>query len=338
MPIALILGVMVVLVIIAGVVLLQGSGGDVVDERLDQLSEFTAEWVPAADSAGEQQRRSAREAVAERLDAVMSRRGFGEGMRAQLRKADLKLTVAEYLLLHLVTFVLAGLVGYVIFSSPDRPQVSLFLAAVSAFAGLFVPRIWVGMQRNRRLNQFNQQLSDVLNLWVNSLRAGYSVMQSLEAIAGEAPDPSSTEFKRVVQEVQLGIPVETSLDHMLERMESDDLDMVFTAVNIQREVGGNLAEILDVISHTIRERVRIQGEIRTLTAQGRLTGYILSGLPIILALFLYAINPDYMGRLFSGPPFIGGSQVPCGFVIITIGLIMIAIGSAVIRRIVDIEV
>jgi len=111
-----------------------------------------------------------------------------------------------------------------------------------------------------------------------------------------------------------------------------------TAVSIQREVGGNLAEILDTISHTIRERVRIKGEIQTLTAQGRITGYVISGLPIILTLFLYAINPGYMGRLFVGPPWIIPNMIPCGWPIVALGLIMIAIGAAVIRRIVDIEV
>ena len=121
----------------------------------------------------------------------------------------------------------------------------------------------------------------------------------MEAIARDAPEPTATEFKRVVQEVQLGIDMEDALEHLLNRVESEDLDLVITAVNIQREVGGNLAEILDVISHTIRERIKLKGEIRVLTAQGRITGYLISFLPIILALFLYTINPGYMGNLFE---------------------------------------
>ena len=132
--------------------------------------------------------------------------------------------------------------------------------------------------------------------------------------------------------------MDTALDNMLRRVESEDLDMVFTAVSIQREVGGNLAEILDTISHTLRERVRIKGEIQTLTAQGRMTGYVISGLPIILTLFLYAINREYMARLFEGPPWIIPNIIPCGWPIIALGLIMIAVGAAIIRRIVDIEV
>jgi tight adherence protein B len=327
---AIILGALVVLVVIAGIILLRGSRADVIEERLDQLGEFTSEFIEA-DTAGEAQRASARDVIAQQLDRAVAGRGFAEGMRSQLRKADLKLTVGEFMILHLVTFALGGLAGYAIWGSA-------LLAALAAFAGLFAPRIYIGIQRNQRLKAFNNQLADILNLWVNALRSGYSVLQAIEAIGREAPPPASEEFSRVVQEVQLGIPMETALNNMLKRVESEDLDMVFTAVAIQREVGGNLAEILDVISHTIRERVRIKGEIQTLTAQGRITGYIISGLPIILTLFLYAINKQYMSKLFVGPPWIVPGTIPCGWPIIGLGLVMIAVGAAIIRRIVDIEV
>jgi tight adherence protein B len=172
-------------------------------------------------------------------------------------------------------------------------------------------------------------LPDILGLWVNSLRSGYSVLQALEAISREAPEPSANEIKRVVQEVQLGISMEDALAHLLTRMPSDDLDLIVTAVNIQREVGGNLAEILEVIGHTIRERIKLKGEIRVLTSQGRYTGYLISGLPIILALFLMVINPDYMGRMFA--------DRFCGWPMIGIGLGLIGIGTAIIQKIVDIE-
>lgn len=328
----LILGVLVVAVIVVGVFLLRGGQDDIVDERLDQLGEITSEFLTTpAGEVDDGDGASARDFVSKQLERAVAGRGFAEGMKSQLRRADLKLTVGEYLVLHLVTFALGGMVGFAIWRSA-------LLAAVAAFAGLFVPRIYVGIQRNRRLKAFNNQLADILNLWVNALRSGYSVMQAMEAIGKEAPAPASTEFLRIVQEVQIGIPIDTALDNMLKRVGSEDLDMVFTAVSIQREVGGNLAEILDTISHTIRERVRIKGEIQTLTAQGRMTGYVISGLPIILTLFLYAINPGYMGRLFEGPPWIIPNMIPCGWPIVALGLIMIAIGAAVIRRIVDIEV
>jgi tight adherence protein B len=165
---------------------------------------------------------------------------------------------------------------------------------------------------------------------VNGLRSGYSVLQAMEAVSRELPVPVSVEYGRVVQEVQLGIPLDQALSNMLRRIKSDDLDLVVTAINVQREVGGNLAEILDVISFTIRERVRIKGEINTLTAQGRYSGYVISLLPIGLALVLFCVNKPYVSRLFtSGWP---------GWCMVVCGLLMIATGFIAIQRIVAIEV
>jgi tight adherence protein B len=133
--------------------------------------------------------------------------------------------------------------------------------------GAFLPRIYINIQKGKRLVRFNNQLADMLNLMVNGLRAGYSTMQAMEAVSKELPAPISEEFRRVVQEMQLGVTMEQALDNLLRRIPSLDLDLVITAMNVQREVGGNLAEILATISHTIRERVRVKGEIRVLTAQ-----------------------------------------------------------------------
>src|SRR5258708_15350212 len=153
-------------------------------------------------------------------------------------------------------------------------------------------------------------------------------MEALEAISREAPEPSALEVRRVVQEVQIGIPREDALGHLLSRMPSDDLDLIITAVNIQREVGGNLAEILEIISHTIRERIKLKGEVRVLTSQGRITGYLIGGLPIVLAMFLAVINPSYVGLMFTNKL--------CGWPMIGIGLGLIGMGTAVIQKIVDI--
>ena len=204
------------------------------------------------------------------------------------------------------------------------------MAIISGFVGFFVPRLYVARVTGSRLIRFENQLPDTLGLWVNALRSGYSVLQSMEAISRDAPEPTATEFRRVVQEVQLGIDMEDALEHLVSRLESEDLDLVITAVNIQREVGGNLAEILDVISHTIRERIKLKGEIRVLTAQGRATGYLISFLPIVLGLFLYAINPGYMGHLFENRM--------CGWPMLGIGLALIGIGFAVVQKIVDIDI
>jgi tight adherence protein B len=308
---------------------------DKTSERLDELNTFIeSEWQPATtDTAAASRVESTRDQLARRLDNMLDQRGIAGSMRAQLRKADLKFTVAEYLVLHLVLAAVLGTVGFLI-----RGPFTLILGVVLGFVA---PRIYVGIKQGQRLKAFEDELPDILNLWVNSLRAGYSVPQAMEAVGKEAPPPACDEFRRVVSEFQIGIPMEIALNNMLARLESEDLDLVFTAVNIQREVGGNLAEILETISHTIRERIRIKGEIRTLTASGRASGTLVGSLPIGLAIFLYIVNPIYMGQLFFGPPMganIPGLPIPCGWPIIGIGLIMMGIGAAIIARIIDIEV
>ncbi|HET9492594.1 MAG TPA: type II secretion system F family protein, partial [Chloroflexia bacterium] len=151
---------------------------------------------------------------------------------------------------------------------------------------------------------------------------------SMELVSRESPDPIGTEFKRVVREVGLGLTPQDALANLLRRMPSDDLDLLITAINIQYEVGGNLAQILDTIAHTIRERVRIKGEISVLTAQGRISGYIISALPLIIAVVITVINPTYMNTMWAFPWIL---MPVCG------GILMI-IGFLTIRKIVNIEV
>jgi tight adherence protein B len=203
---------------------------------------------------------------------------------------------------------------------------------IGAVLGAFAPRFYVKRQQRQRLNRFNDQLGDMLNLMVNGLRAGYSTMQAMEAISRELPSPISDEFRRVVQEMQLGVPMETALDNLLRRIPSDDLDFVVTAINVQREVGGNLSEILDSISFTIRERVRIKGEIRVMTAQVRASGTLLSFIPMALAAILWFLNPDYLLSFFDGP------SPMCGWAAIGLIIIMIAAGYFIMMKIADIEV
>ena len=259
------------------------------------------------------------------IDNILSERTFGKKWRRQLARADLKLTVAEFAALHIVSMVGIFAFSYFILFRGD-----LIFSIAAAFIGFFVPRIYVTRTISKRLREFETQLPDTLGLWVNALRSGYSVLQSMEAISKDAPEPTRTEFKRVVQEVQLGIDMADALEHLLERVESEDLDLVVTAVNIQREVGGNLAEILDVISATIRERIKLKGEIRVLTSQGRMTGYVISFLPISLAFFLNAISPGYMGQMFESRS--------CGWPMLGGGLALIGMGTAAIQKIIDIDI
>ncbi|MGQ9910091.1 MAG: type II secretion system F family protein [Candidatus Flexifilum sp.] len=313
-------------VIIYGVINVR-TEKDLIEERLGRYEqEYTLQLdFSEEDVEGTKADKKKPSALQNRLDEMLAERSFGKKWRMQLARADIKLTVAEFLAIHVFTTAGFFLVGYFVLFGQQ-----IVMGIVSAFVGFFAPRIYVSRAIQSRLVKFENQLPDTLGLWVNALRSGYSVLQSMEAIGRDAPEPTSVEFKRVVQEVQLGIDMEDALEHLLNRVESEDLDLVVTAVNIQREVGGNLAEILDVISHTIRERIKLKGEIRVLTAQGRITGYLISFLPIVLALFLYAINPNYMGNLFENRM--------CGWPMLGAGLAMIGIGMAIIQKIVDIDI
>ncbi|MBW4436277.1 MAG: type II secretion system F family protein [Pleurocapsa minor GSE-CHR-MK-17-07R] len=314
-------------IIIWGIVSVR-SEKDIIEERLGRYEEgnqFSLELTEDPEEKRLREKEERKQFLRDRIDKIVEDRPFAKGWRTQLARADVKLTVAEFAALHVISMFGFFFLGYFVLFGQQ-----IVMGILSGFVGFFAPRIVVSRKIQTRLVKFETQLPDTLGLWVNALRSGYSVLQSMEAIGRDSPEPTASEFRRVVQEVSLGIDQEDALAHLLNRMESEDLDLVITAVNIQREVGGNLAEILDVISHTIRERIKLKGEIRVLTAQGRITGYLISGLPIVLALFLYGINPDYMGNLFENRG--------CGWPMLGIGLAMIGIGMAVIQKIVDIEI
>jgi tight adherence protein B len=209
---------------------------------------------------------------------------------------------------------------------------NVLFALVGVVVGTFLPRTYVRRQQTRRLHRFNDQLADMLNLMVNGLRAGYSTLQAMEAVSKELPPPICDEFRRVVQEVQLGLPMDKALDNLLRRIPSDDLDLVVTAMNVQRDVGGNLAEILDTISHTIRERVRVKGEIRVLTAQVMYSGRFLALMPVFIMLALWLLNRPYLMEFFNPETRL------IGMIMLTIGGLMILSGYFVMMKIASIDV
>jgi tight adherence protein B len=246
-----------------------------------------------------------------------------------LARADLKFKVAEYYALIFISTVVTAIVALLL-------QPIWISAVIGAIIGAFIPRFYVKRQQTIRLNKFNDQLSDMLNLMVNGLRAGYSTMQAMEAVSRELPAPISDEFRRLVQEMQIGIPMPQAMENLLRRIPSDDLDFVITAINVQREVGGNLSEILDNISFTIRERVRIKGEIRVLTATVRTSGIVLSLIPVFLSLALWFVSPEYIGSFFEEAR--GIPQPACGIIAVVTIVGMIALGYFVMMKIADIEV
>ncbi len=251
----------------------------------------------------------------------------GNSIATELARADLRLTPGEYVALNLATVLLGGVVGLALGGGANTT--GFIFALIGALIGFYGPRVYVRFLQGRRLNAFNNQLGDTIVLLSNSLRSGYSFLQSMETASREISPPMSSEIQRVTREVGLGLTVQTALANMHRRMPSDDLDLLITAINVQHEVGGNLAEILDNIAHTIRERVRILGEIRTITAQQRLSGYILAVLPVILGFLIYVLNPQYISRLWTNN---------CGLLMLGTGFIMIVLGFFAIRKITDIEV
>ena len=257
-----------------------------------------------------------------RLDRELVGRGLMTGISENLVQADLKLTATEYLVIVLGATLLGGLIGFAI----SRHPLSAFIAGVISF---FVPGIFVSWRRAKRRREFAGQLADALSQMAGSLRAGHGLLQSLDTVARQLPPPAGDEFLRVVREVQLGQPLTIALGHLVERIKNDDLVMVAASININRQVGGNLADILDTAAETIRERVRIKREIDVLTAQQRISGYVLVVLPIALGAILMIINPSYQMRLFTPGPTL---CIPIGA-----GL-GIVVGFLAMRRIVDIDV
>jgi tight adherence protein B len=255
------------------------------------------------------------------LSADVEDKRFATKVQRDLARANLKLRVAEYYYIRLGASLGLGVLLFV-FRDPLSGIVGFIL-------GYFLPRFWVGRRIGGRLSSFNKQLPDTITLLSNSLRAGSSFLQSIELVSREGGPPMSEEMGRVVREVNLGLGMEEALHNLVRRIKSDDLDLMVTAIGIQQQVGGNLAEILDTIAFTIRERVRIKGEINTLTAQGRVSGYLVAFLPIGLGVALNAINPAFMAPLFTQT---------IGRILIGVGAVMMFIGFMAIRKITDIKV
>ncbi len=277
----------------------------------------------------------AQSATLNNLNRVVEQRDFGANLARDIARADLKLKPSEFLLIWAGSVV--GIPLAMLVLSPILPALGnpLFLL-IGGFVGFLLPRFWLGRRKAGRLGAFNKQLPDTITLIANALRAGSSFLQAIELVVRESRPPISTEFGRVIREVNLGLPFDQALENMVRRVRSDDLELMATAISIQHQVGGNLAEILDSIAYTIRERIRIQGEIRTLTAQQRLSGYVVGFLPIGLAGFLFIAAPGFMKPMFDNPPEILG--LPAGVVILIFGGFMMFMGFMFIRKIVDIEV
>jgi tight adherence protein B len=309
-------GIVMIILLIIGMVVTTSREQTLVEERLNQY---------LGDQVTTVEREAQRTAITDWVSKRVERTSFGDRISQSLARADMKLKVGEYFALIIIAVVLVGGLAWLI---GGRNIVSFLIGGV---IGLIAPGFYVRQQQSRRLTKFNEQLADMLNLMVNGLRAGYSTLQAMEAISKELPPPICDEFRRVVQEMQIGIPMEGALANLLRRIPSDDLDFVVTAINVQREVGGNLSEILETISFTIRERVKIKGDIRVITSQVRASGTILSLIPIFLTIVLWFLNPQYLMSFMDAGPF-------CAAGAAIVVIILISLGFFIMMKIADIEV
>lgn len=319
-------GGLIFLLLIGGAIISFTSEKSLAEERIETYLE--AEQADALEFGSSEEEGDRPSFVSETLNRMVAGTSFADRISAELSKADLKFKPGEYIALQVTSVLATGAIAYYIGGGGIS---SLIFGLAGLPLGYFLPMIVIKRMQTSRLKKFNDQLPDMLNLMVNGLRAGFSTMQAMEAVSKELPPPINTEFRRVVQEMQLGIPMERALANLLRRIPSDDLDLVVTAVNVQREVGGNLAEILETISHTIRERIRIKGEVKAITAQVVYSGRFLSILPLILSGILWLINRDYMLEFFSEPKWCGISMLSCG-------ALMIVAGYFIMERIADIEI
>ena len=238
----------------------------------------------------------------------------------ELSKADIPLKGEEFMGLMLLLVIAGGLLVSLV---TKNLVIGLFAAAL----GGYLPQFALRRAKAKRLNKFNGQIGDALVIMANSMRSGFSFLQAMDMVRKELPAPISKDFGAALQEMNWGTPTEEALFNMSAKSNSEDLELVITAVMIQRQVGGNLAEVLDSIASTIRERVRIKGEIKTLTAQGRVSGLIIGLLPIFLTVGIYCISPEYIKILFTNKT---------GLLLVFVAVMSQVLGMTIISKIVNI--
>ncbi len=260
--------------------------------------------------------------IIDRLNEAISNQSFSRQIARQLEQANLPLTIPEYILIRIAIPLVMALIALLVWKS-------LLLIPITLLLGFTLPILWVKTLKQRRKQAFADQIAELLTMLSSSLRGGFSLVQALKMVAKESPEPTRSELERVVQEVQLGVSLNDALDHLADRMESSDLELVITAIKINGRVGGNLTEILESISTTIRERGKLRREVRVITSMQRMSSYVVGLLPLGLALIIFTINPDYMMQLFE----------PGWTLLIPVfAFISALVGFVVIRKVADIKV
>ena len=260
--------------------------------------------------------------LSDRINRYLQGSSLAARMERQLTAANTNLTVGEYWLIQIGCAGLGLGIGWIVSGQ-------IIGGLLLAVGGWLLPGLILARRRAKRAKMFGDQLPDLLSLLVGSLRAGYGLMHACRLIQQEMPDPMATEFGQVIKETMLGYSVDDALDHLVERVDNDDLELVVAAIHIQNEVGGSLAEVLATISETIRERIKFKGDILAMTGQQRMTGWLLTALPFVIATGLMLLNPEYMMGLFQPGLTLA---IPIG------ALVLVVIGNLTMRWMMKIEV
>ncbi|HWP97456.1 MAG TPA: type II secretion system F family protein [Syntrophomonadaceae bacterium] len=288
---------------------------DLYQQRLNQLT--------AAENPGSVKHLSSSGSISllEKLSKLLASRSLFEKIQAELIRAGLPLKAHEYIGLCTLVILVLPVVLYALTSN-------FWLAVIAVIVGMLVPGFYLKRKKESRLQALNQQLGDSLVIMANALRAGFGFQQAMGTVRKEMPPPISTEFSWTLREMNLGVSQEEALLNLGRRAMSDDLDIVITGILIQRQVGGNLAEILENISQTIRERNRIKREIHTLTAQGRMSGMIIGGLPLLLIGAMLILNPSYVSIMVKDTR---------GIILLLVGAIMEILGILVMKKLINFD-
>jgi tight adherence protein B len=260
--------------------------------------------------------------LAQAGDRLATAGGFGGRLEAMLEQAELPMKAGEFAAFTVLCALAGGIVGALLLTN------ILFVLLVAAAASL-IPYGWLLHARKKRQKTMAEQLPDVLSILASSLRAGHSFLQALDQVAGEIKEPSAGEFHRVVSEIRLGRSIDDAMNEMAERVGSEDMRWAVMAVNIQRQVGGNLAEVLDIVANTVRERAYVHRQVRVLSAEGRLSIAILTALPFGIFFYLALVNPEYVAPLFN---------TMIGRILLLVGGTLMGLGVFVMTRIVRIDV
>jgi tight adherence protein B len=279
---------------------LMGRGGKKQDKETS--------WIPAG--------------MAEAGDRLVQSGGFSARLETMLEQAQFPMKAGEFAALTVLCAIAGGILGALLLGN------IIFVLMIAIVASL-IPYAWLVRSRKKRQKSMAEQLPDVLSILASSLRAGHSFLQALDQVASEIKDPSATEFHRVVSEIRLGRSIDDAMVEMADRVGSEDMRWAVMAVNIQRQVGGNLAEVLDIVANTVRERAYVQRQVRVLSAEGRLSIGILSALPFGIFIYLALMNPEYVNPLFT---------TMIGRVLLLVGGILMGLGIFVMTRIVRIDV